>query len=65
MSTSNPNTGRSQDEEARLFQENLEKNGQLVDVTEHEDMSKLPARVTHVRYPDGTVKRIRFSSTGY
>jgi hypothetical protein len=65
MSTSTPNPGRSPDEEARLFQENLEKNGQLVDVSEQQDTSKLPANVTHVRYPDGTVKRIRFSSSGY
>lgn len=65
MSTSTPNPGRDQDEEARLFHESLKQTGQLVDVSEHEDTSKLPARVTHVRYPDGTVKRIRFTSSGY
>jgi allantoicase len=65
MSTSTPNPGRSQDEEARLFQDSLKQTGQLVDVGENEDTSKLPARVTHVRYPDGTVKRIRFTSSGY
>ena len=54
-----------QDKEARQFIETLEKTGQLVDVDEHQDTSQLPARVTHVRYPDGTVKRIRFTSTGY
>jgi len=65
MSTSTPNPGRDQDEEARLFHESLKQTGQLVDVSEHEDTSKLPARITHVRYPDGTVKRIRFTSSGY
>jgi hypothetical protein len=60
-----PKPERGQDEEARLFYESLEKTGQLVDVSEHQDTSKLPARVTHVRYPDGTVKRIRFTSSGY
>jgi allantoicase len=61
--TSNSESG--QNEEAKLFYKNLEQTGQLVDVGEHQDTSKLPARVTHVRYPDGTVKRIRFTSSGY
>lgn len=65
MSTPTPEPERDQDKEARLFHETLEKTGQLVDVGEHEDTRKLPARVTHVRYPDGTVKRIRFTSAGY
>jgi hypothetical protein len=65
MSTPTPDPKRSPDQEARLFYESLEKSGQLVDVAEHEDTSKLPARITHVRYPDGTVKRIRFTSSGY
>jgi hypothetical protein len=65
MTKSTPDPQRSQDEEARLFYERLEQTGQLVDVAEHEDTSKLPARVTHVRYPDGTVKRIRFTGSGY
>ena len=54
-----------QDKEARQFIETLEKTGQLVDVDERQDTSQLPARVTHVRYPDGTVKLIRFTGTGY
>jgi hypothetical protein len=53
------------EEETRLFYESLKQTGQLVDVAENEDTSKLPARVTHVRYPDGTVKRIRFTGQGY
>ena len=53
------------DKDARLFIETLEKTGQLVDVDEQQDTSQLPARVTHVRYPDGTVKRIRFTGSGY
>ncbi len=59
---SKPQSG--QDEETRQFIETLEKTGQLVDVDEHEDTSRLPAQVTHVRYPDGTVKRIRFTGPG-
>ena len=65
MSTPTPNPQPGQDEEARRFQESLEKTGQLVDVGENQDTSKLPPRVTHVRYPDGTVKRIRFTGPGY
>ena len=63
--TPNPEPGRDQDAEARLFHDRLKQNGQLVDVAEDEETSKLPAQVTHVRYPDGTVKRIRFTGSGY
>jgi hypothetical protein len=65
MSDPTPKPQRTREEEARLFHESLEKTGQLVDVSENADTSKLPARVTHVRYPDGTVKRIRFTSSPY
>jgi hypothetical protein len=61
MSEPTPVPERTPDEEARLFHARLKQIGQLVDVAAHEDTSKLPASVTHVRYPDGTVKRIRFS----
>ena len=61
MSTSNPDP--APDEAQKQFQESLEKTGQLVDVSKDEDTSKLPSKVTHVRYPDGTVKRIRFTGT--
>jgi hypothetical protein len=50
-------------EEAKAFYERLEQ--QLADVQVGEDTSQLPARITHVRYPDGTVKRIRFTNPGY
>jgi hypothetical protein len=65
MANPTPNPKPGQDEEARRFIEQLEQTGQLVDVSEHEDTSKLPARVTHVRYPDGRVKRIRMTSAGH
>jgi len=65
MPTRAPNPQLRREKEARQFIETLEKTGQLADVDEHQDTSQLPARVTHVRYPDGTVKRIRFTSTGY
>lgn len=65
MSNPPPDPTHGRDEEARRFIEGLEKTGQLADVGENEDTSKLPARVTHVRYPDGTVKRIRFTGSGY
>jgi hypothetical protein len=65
MPDPNQKPERSQDEEARLFYERLEQTGQLADVREGEDTSKLPAKITHVRYPDGTVKRIRFTASGY
>jgi allantoicase len=62
--TEAPKPPSAQDEATRQFIETLEKTGQLVDVDEHQDTSRLPARVTHVRYPDGTVKRIRFTGPG-
>lgn len=60
-----PQPERSADEEARLFYEQLKQTGQLVDVKPDQDTSQLPARVTHVRYPDGTVRRIRFTGPGH
>lgn len=46
---------------AKQFVAVLEANGQLADVEEGEDTSLLPAKVTHVRYPDGRIERIRFT----
>lgn len=51
----------SADDEARLFYERLEQNGQLVNVRPGTDTATLPARVTHVRWPDGRVERIRIT----
>ena len=65
MMTQAPKPQLEQDQEARLYIKTLEETGQLVDVDEQQDTSQLPARVTHVRYPDGTVKRIRFTGSGY
>jgi hypothetical protein len=65
MATPTPKPERGQSEQGRRFTEALGKNGHLVDVTDNEDTSKLPARVTHVRYPDRTVKRIRLTASGY
>jgi allantoicase len=65
MPTQAPKPQLQQDKEARQFIETLEKTGQLVDVDEQQNTSQLAARVTHVRYPDGTVKRIRFTGSGY
>ena len=58
-------TAAEEAEEARRFYENLERAGELVDVDARTDLSALPPRVTHVRYPDGTVKRIRFTGSPY
>jgi hypothetical protein len=49
------------DKQAERFYERLEQAGQLVDVDETTDLSILPSRVTHVRFPNGVVKRIQFS----
>jgi hypothetical protein len=65
MANSSSSPEHNQDDQTRKFLESLVKTGQLVDVHPGEDTSKLPARVTHVRYPDGTVKRIRFTGSGY
>jgi hypothetical protein len=48
-------------EEARRFYEWLEQTGQLLDVTTETDVTTLPPRITHVHYPDGTIKRIGFA----
>jgi hypothetical protein len=49
-----------EDEESRLFYERLCQSGQLVEVQGPEDALRLQSdpKVTHVRYPDGTVRRI-------
>ena len=52
------------DEEARQFVATLQQTGQLADVSDNEDVSKLPARITHVRYPSGLIRRIRFAGPG-
>ena len=43
------------------FYESLVANGQIVDVEENFDTEKLPSKVTHVRLPDNSIKRIRFN----
>ena len=52
-------------EEARLFYEQLEQSGQLIDLDPDTDIATLPPHITHVRYPDGTVKRIGFNGPPY
>jgi hypothetical protein len=52
-------------EEARLFYEQLEQSGQLIDLEPDTDIATLPPHITHVRYPDGTVKRIGFNGPPY
>jgi hypothetical protein len=49
-----------QDKQAERFYERLEQAGQLVNVDETTDLSTLPSRVTHVRFPNGVIKRIQF-----
>jgi hypothetical protein len=56
---------REDDKDAQLFYERLEQTGQLVDVDANADVTTLPPRVTHVRYPDGTIERIGFSTSPY
>jgi hypothetical protein len=49
-----------EDEERRRYYDHLEERGALVDVDEKTDLSDLPPEVTHVRYPDGRVRRIGY-----
>jgi hypothetical protein len=51
------------DKHARLFFERLERTGQLIDVDFNTDFNTLPPHVTHVRYPDGRIERVGFSSS--
>jgi len=64
MATQAPKPQLQRSKEEQLFIETLEKTGQVVDVDEQQDTSQLPARVIHVRYPNGTIKRIRFTGSG-
>jgi hypothetical protein len=50
---------------SRFRYERLKQGGQLVDVDTSTDVVALPANVTHVRYPDGTVERIGFSASPF
>jgi hypothetical protein len=50
------------DAEAQRFYERLQQTGQLVDVDDKTDLSRLPPHVTHIRHPDGRIERIGFSS---
>lgn len=56
-----PSPANATDPEARAFYERLEQTGQLADVTDDTDLSKLPPRITHVRRRDGTIERIGYS----
>jgi hypothetical protein len=62
MRTTTPEARQPPDDDARLFYERLARTGQLVDIQRDTDVKLLPPHVTHVRYPDGTVKRIRFTT---
>ena len=62
MGTERSTAPGNMDDEARQFVFVLERNGQLADVEEGADTAKLPAKITHVRYPDGRIRRIRFSN---
>jgi len=64
MPGSDQSSSDKSDDEKRRFVATLEQTGQLVDVAEGQDTSKLPAVVTHVRYPDGRIQRIRFTGFG-
>lgn len=49
--------------EAAEYYKRLEQTGELIDVTTNTDLSQLPPRVTHVRYPDGRIERVGFAES--
>jgi hypothetical protein len=49
------------DPERELYHEHLRARGALADVTEDADLASLPPSVTHVRYPDGRVRRVGYN----
>ena len=49
------------DPEQELYHQHLRARGALADVTEDADLASLPPSVTHVRYPDGRVRRVGYS----
>jgi hypothetical protein len=48
-------------EDAKLFYERKEQTGELIDVEFGTDLASLPPKVTHVRYPDGTIEHLGYS----
>ncbi len=43
------------------YYQDLRERGELVDVDERTDLTQLPPHVTHVRLPDGRIRRIGYS----
>jgi len=50
-----------EDAEAQIYYERLEQAGQLADVSSDAEIRGLSPRVTHVRLPDGSIRRIGYS----
>jgi hypothetical protein len=44
-----------------LYHQHLHQRGQLVDVDDTTDLNTLPPEVTHVRLPNGRVRRLGYS----
>lgn len=49
------------DPERELYHQHLRARGALADVDEDADLELLPPSVTHVRYPDGRVRRVGYN----
>ncbi len=49
------------DEQAQRYYRDKEHRGEIADVDDTTDVASLPPEVTHVRYPDGRVRRLGFS----
>jgi hypothetical protein len=59
---STEHSSRDADEGAlQRYHHDLRQRGQLVDVDDTTDLSRLPPEVTHVRLPDGRVRRVGYS----
>jgi hypothetical protein len=56
-----PRRGSQSDSDSQLYYEQLEQAGRLQDVKDEGDLAHLDPRITHVRWPDGTIERLGFA----
>jgi hypothetical protein len=53
--------GLKPDADTQFYYDQLEQSGRLQDVKDEKDLAHLDPRITHVRWPDGTIERLGFA----
>ena len=51
----------AQSSETARYHQHLQERGALVDVDDTTDLAKLPPNITHVRLPNGQIRRLGYS----